>query len=90
VSDPTDRPLSALPSRLARALAFAAILIGGAAGGIVGWAFVMLQCDGDCTLAAAVGAGVVAVLAALGTAVLSVLVLRTVGGWRPETDLGNR
>jgi hypothetical protein len=88
VPDPTDRPLSALPSRLARALAFTAILVGGTAGGIVGWAFVMLQCDGDCTVGAAVGAAVVAVLAALGTAVVAVLVLRTVGSWRPETDLG--
>ena len=77
-----DRPLSALPSRLARALAFAAILLGGLAGGLIGFGFVDLQCTGDCTTAAAIGAAIGAVAAAAGTAVVAVLVLRAMGEWR--------
>jgi hypothetical protein len=82
MADPGQRPLSALPSRLARAIAFAAILIAGTAGGLIGWTFVMLQCDGACDVPASIGAAVTAVLAALGTAVVSVLVLRAMGEWR--------
>jgi hypothetical protein len=79
---PQHRPLSALPSRAARIAAFAAIVLAGAVGGVIGWAFIMLQGGGE--IAASIGAAVVAVLAALGTAVLSVLVLRAMGEWRPE------
>jgi hypothetical protein len=82
VADLGQRPLSALPSRAARAGAFAAIVLAGGVGGIIGWAFVSLQGGGE--LAASIGAAVVAVLAALGTAVLSILVLRAMGEWRPE------
>jgi len=42
-------PISAAPSRLARALALAAIIIGGVCGGLIGYAFVDLQCHGDCS-----------------------------------------
>jgi hypothetical protein len=86
VSDLSRRPLSALPSRAARIAAFVAILAGGAAGGLIGWALVMLQCDGDCDVWASLGAAVTAVLAALGTAIVAVVVLRAVGTWRPEPD----
>ena len=82
MADPRQRPLSALPSRAARVAAFVAIVVAGATGGVIGWAFVTLQGGGE--LAASIGAGVVAVIAALGTAVLSVLVLRAMGEWRPE------
>jgi hypothetical protein len=82
VADPGQRPLSALPSRAARVGAFVAIVLAGGVGGIIGWAFVSLQGGGE--LAASIGAALVAVLAALGTAVLSVLVLRAMGEWRPE------
>jgi hypothetical protein len=82
VVDSHRRPLSALPSRAARVLAFVAIVLAGVAGGVIGWAFTTLQGGGD--LAASIGAAVLAILAALGTAVLSVLVLRAMGEWRPE------
>jgi hypothetical protein len=82
VADPQQRPLSALPSRAARVAAFTAIVLGGAVGGVIGWAFTTLQGGGE--VAAAIGAAVVAILAALGTAVLSVLVLRAMGEWRPD------
>ncbi len=86
---PDDRPLSALPSPAARALAFAAILVGGLAGGLIGFGFVDLQCTGDCGTASAIGAVVGALVAAAGTAVVAVLVLRAMGEWRATQD-GNR
>ena len=77
-----DYAPSALPSTGARVLAFVAILIGGLCGGLIGWAFVDLQCTGDCgTLAGAVGL-FGAVLGAGGVAVVAVLALRAMGEWR--------
>ena len=78
----TERPLSALPSPAARAAAFAAILLGGFAGGVIGYTLVRLQCDGDCATAKGVGAFIGAVIAAVGMSVVAVLVLRAVGEWR--------
>lgn len=74
--------LSALPSRVARALAFVSILVGGAAGGLIGYALVDVQCTGDCSTATALGGAAGAIVAAAGTAVVSVLVLRAMGEWR--------
>jgi hypothetical protein len=67
---------------VARAAAFVAILVAGAVGGVIGWTFVKLQCDGGCEVSASIGAAVTAVLAALGTAVVAVLALRAMGEWR--------
>ena len=50
---PSREALSALPSPAARAVAFAAILLGGLAGGLIGWSFVSLQSSGDSDLPAA-------------------------------------
>jgi hypothetical protein len=80
------RPLSALPSRLARALAFIAILVGAVAGGLIGFALVEVQCSGNCDTVRALGAAIGAVVAAVGTAVVSVLVLRAMGEWRELQD----
>jgi hypothetical protein len=79
-SDPRREALSALPSPLARALAFGAILLAGALGGVIGWSFVALQTDS--TVWPAVAAVVGALAAAGGTAVVAVLVLRAMGEWR--------
>jgi hypothetical protein len=62
-------------------LAFAAILIAGACGGLIGYAVVDLQCDGSCGLAEGIGAIVGAVGAAAGVAVIAVLTLRAMGEW---------
>ena len=86
VPAPAPRPLSALPSRVARALAFVAILIGGAAGGLIGYALIEVQCTGSCGTPTALGAAIGAVLAAMGTAVVAVLVLRAMGEWREIQD----
>ena len=72
---------SALPSVGARVLAFIAILIGGTAGGFIGYAFVDLQVTGDSSIWAGLGALIGAVVAALGTAVVVVLTLRAMGEW---------
>jgi hypothetical protein len=85
-SNPDDRPLSALPSPLARAVAFVGILLGGLAGGLIGFALVDLQCSGDCGTATGFGILVGSITAAAGTAVVAVLVLRAQGEWTELQD----
>ena len=80
--DDAERPLSALPSPAARAAAFAAIILGGLAGGLIGYTLVELQCEGDCALPLGLGAFIGCVTAAGGMAVVAVLVLRALGEWR--------
>ena len=79
---PDERPLSALPSPRARALAFAAILVAGLCGALIGWSFVDLQCTGSCGGPNGIGAVVGGVAAGGGVAVVSVLTLRAMGEWR--------
>ena len=86
VSEPSDRPLSALPSPAARVAAFAAICLGGIAGGLIGYSLVRLQCDGECSLPLGLGIFVGAVIAAGGMSIVAVLVLRAVGEWRELQD----
>ena len=77
-----DYAPSALPSPAARVLAFVAILVGGLCGGLIGWAFVDLQCEGDCGVAAGLTGLAGAVIGAGGVAVVAVLALRAMGEWR--------
>lgn len=87
---PGDYAPSALPSRGARVLAFLAILIGGACGGLVGYGFADLQCTGDCT-AVSGGMGVLgAVVGAVGVGVVAVLALRAMGEWRTISQRDER
>lgn len=81
-----ERPLSALPSPLARAIAFVGVLVGGLAGGFIGYALVDIQCSGDCGAAKGWGLLAGAVMAALGMAVVAVLGLRAMGEWREVLD----
>ena len=89
---PADQPETdggvdpALPSVGARVLAFGAIVIAGICGGFIGFAFVDLQCTGDCGTAEAIGAIIGALGAAIGTAVIAVLVLRAMGEWHEIQD----
>jgi branched-subunit amino acid ABC-type transport system permease component len=74
---------SALPSATARALAFAAILLGGLCGGLIGWAFVDLTVASDDSGVLAGLAGLAgAIVGALGVAVVATLALRAMGEWR--------
>lgn len=81
-----ERPLSAIPPVVARVAAFVVILLGGLAGGLIGYALVDLQCDGDCTGWKGIGLLVGAVTCATGLAIVSVLALRAMGEWREVTD----
>jgi hypothetical protein len=74
-------PISAAPSRTARALALAAIIIGGVCGGLIGYAFVDLQCTGNCSTANGLGLLIGAVGSATGVAIIVVLALRAMGEW---------
>jgi hypothetical protein len=73
---------NALPPLGARIAAFVSILVGGICGGLIGWAFVDLQCDGDCAVAAGLVGLAGAVIGAGGVAVVAVLALRAMGEWR--------
>jgi hypothetical protein len=79
----TGSPVApALPSVGARVLAFGAILVAGVCGGFIGYAFVDLQCTGECGTPSAIGALVGAAGAAIGVAVVAVLTLRAMGEWK--------
>lgn len=73
---------SALPSTGARVLAFVAILIAGLCGGLIGYAFVDMQTDGDGGAWAGIGGLVGAVVFAVGVGVVAVLAMRAMGEWR--------
>jgi hypothetical protein len=81
---------NALPSAMARGLAFAAVIIAGICGGLVGWAVTDLQCTGECGTPSTVGSVVGALLAAGGVAVISVLTLRAMAEWNQQTSIRNR
>lgn len=80
------RPLSALPSPLARGLAFSGILLGGLAGALIGYALVAIQCSGDCATPKGIGILIGAVVAAGGMSIVAVLALRAMGEWREIHD----
>lgn len=75
-------PDAALPPRGARALAFAAILVAGLCGGLIGYAVTDIQVTADGSVLPAVGAVVGAAIAAVGVAVVAVLTLRAMTEWR--------
>ena len=81
-----QRPLSAIPPVAARAIAFVVILLGGLAGGLIGFALVDLQCEGDCSVPKGIGLLIGALTAAGGMAIVSVLALRAMGEWREISD----
>jgi hypothetical protein len=67
-------------------MAFVAILVGGAAGALIGYALADIQSDEASALAHGIGILIGAVLSAGGTAVVAVLVLRAIGEWREIAD----
>ncbi|MGB0114643.1 MAG: hypothetical protein WBP59_15605 [Ilumatobacteraceae bacterium] len=82
----SERSLSALPSVGVRVGAFAAICLAGLAGAMIGYSLVALQCDGDCGLPKGIGLLLGALTAAIGMAVVAVLVMRAIGEWREVED----
>ena len=79
-----DVPQTALPPVYARVLAFGAVLLAGAAGGFIGYAFATLGNFGS------VATGIITLLCGLGfaagIAVVAVLTLRAIGEWRTIRD----
>ncbi len=62
--------------------AFVAILVGGAAGALIGASFADLQCtEGSCDLSRGLWLWGCSILGALGVAVVAVLTLRALGEW---------
>jgi hypothetical protein len=83
VRGPDGRPISSLPSVKARVLAFGSILVAGICGALIGNSIVALGCHGSgCTTDEGIGTVVGGVIAAVGVAVVAVLVLRAMGEWR--------
>jgi hypothetical protein len=79
-------PESAAPPPAARIAAFAAIVLAGVCGGLIGYAVTDRGCDGGCQTAAG-GVGLVAAIgAAIGVAVVAVLVLRAMGEWNATPE----
>jgi len=78
--------LSALPSVAARVIAFGSILLGGLAGGFLGYGVVDTQCEGVCAAPTGIGMLICSLLGAGGTAIIAVLVLRAHGEWREVSD----
>ena len=81
-----ERPLSALPSPLARIMAFVSILLGGLGGALIGYTLVDIQYAGASATPLGLGLVIGAIVAAGGTAIIAVLVLRATGEWR---DIGD-
>ncbi|MCB1028845.1 MAG: hypothetical protein KDB24_13915, partial [Microthrixaceae bacterium] len=78
---PTDNPPTAMAPVWMRAVAFAAIMIGGLAGALVGGRFGDVACTGSCDGIIGATMLVGTVVGALGVAVVAVITLRVAGEW---------
>ncbi len=81
-----QRPLSAIPPVTARVIAFVVILLGGLAGGLIGYSLVDLQSTDASAVATGMGLLVGAVICAGGMAIVAILALRAMGEWHEITD----
>lgn len=81
-----QRPLSAIPPRTARTIAFVAVLAGGLLGGILGHTIIAVQCTGECDVPNGLGLLTGSIVTAAGMAVVSVLALRAMGEWHEIRD----
>ena len=98
LSPPADDPVAlsdfaaptALPSTLARALAFGSVIVAAVCGGLVGFAIADLQCIGNCDGWSLLGAASGALVASIGTAVIAVLVLRAMAEWENQASVRAR
>jgi hypothetical protein len=81
-----DRRLSALPSVLARIVAFVSVIVAGFAGALIGFTLIDLQCQGACDIPNSIGLILGAITGAFGMGVVAVLVLRAIGEWKELED----
>jgi hypothetical protein len=70
------------PRRGAFLLAYLAVVVAGLFGAAIGYGLVNVGCDGDCTLEKTLGALIGGVGAAVGVGVVAVLALRAMAEWR--------
>ena len=77
----TTEQQNSAPSTPARVLAFASVIIAGVCGGIIGFSVMDIGCRGECHIAASFTSLAAASAAAVGTAVVAVLVLRSSAEW---------
>ena len=77
-------PPDSSPSLLARVLAFSAVIVAGACGGLIGFAVMDLSCRDTCTTTAGLAGLGSAVVAAVGTGIVAVLTLRAAAEWRAQ------
>jgi hypothetical protein len=68
-------------SRKIQFVAGLAIIIGGVAVGIIGYALVELQCHGSCQIPLLLGSLIGALIGSLGVGIVSVLTLRAMHEW---------
>ena len=81
---------TALPSVLARVLAFGAIVIAAVCGGFAGYATGTLQCSQSCTGTSLAGTAIGALVASVGVAALAALVLRSMSEWVDQASVWGR
>jgi hypothetical protein len=84
VPDSDDAPFDTGPGprRGAFLLAYAGVVLAGLLGAVIGAGWAEIGCDGDCGSSQALGALVGGVIAAVGTGVVAVLALRAMAEWR--------
>lgn len=80
---------SSLPSTGARALAMAAILVGGLCGGLIGWKVTDLSVTSEGSLLPGLGGLIGAIAGAVGVAIVAVLVLRAMTEWNTIVETGD-
>lgn len=73
---------SARPSKRAQVLAFLAICIAGASGGLIGYAYQNIQCDEDCGISIGFFTLLGSAVASIGVAIIVVLILRAMEEWQ--------
>lgn len=81
---------TALPSVIARVIAFSAIVISAVCGGLVGYAISVLECSRGCVGPSLAGAAIGALAAAAGVAAIAALVLRSMSEWADQASVTSR
>jgi ABC-type nitrate/sulfonate/bicarbonate transport system permease component len=77
------------PLRSAFLIAYLGVVVAGLFGGAIGYGLVNVSCTGDCTTEKAIGALVGAAAAAIGVGVVAVLALRAMAEWRRPPGSGS-
>lgn len=89
-TEPPRAPItSALPPTGARLAAFAAIVVSGICGGLIGWRVAYLSIAGDPGIIPGLAGLAGAVIGAGGVGVVAVLVLRAMGEWQTIVETGD-